>query len=81
MQGSFIPFARTRAERESANDPRRAVDERYQSREQYLGLISKAATELVEKGYLLKDDVPRIVEQAGTRWDYVTAGSRTTSQQ
>jgi hypothetical protein len=28
MQGSFIPFARTRAERERANDPRRSVEER-----------------------------------------------------
>ena len=43
MQGSFIPFPRTRADRERTNDPRRSVDERYQSRDQYLGLISKAA--------------------------------------
>ncbi len=73
MQGSFIPFPRTRAERERTNDPRRSIDERYQSRDQYLGLISKAASELVQKGYLLKEDVPRIVEQTGTRWDHATA--------
>jgi hypothetical protein len=79
MQGSFIPFARSRAERERANDPRRSVEERYQSRVQYLGLIAKTANDLVTKGYLLKEDVPRIVEQAGTRWDYVTA--RGSSQQ
>ena len=23
------------------------------------------------KGYLIKEDVPRIVQQAGARWDYV----------
>ena len=74
MQGSFIPFPRTRADRERTSDPRRSIDERYQSREQYLGLVSKAANDLVEKGYLLKEDVPRIVEQAGTRWDYATGG-------
>jgi hypothetical protein len=78
MQGSFIPFKQSRDERDRANDPRRSVQERYQSRDQYLELISKAATDLVEKGYLLKEDLPRIVQQAGTRWDYVTG--RTQSQ-
>ena len=28
-------------------------------------MVSKAANELVSKGYLLKEDVPRIIEQAG----------------
>jgi hypothetical protein len=71
MQGSFIPFARTRTERNG--DPRKAIDERYESRDQYLGLIGKAATELVGRGYLLGADVARIVAQAGTRWDFVAA--------
>lgn len=79
MQGSFIPLARSRAERERANDPRRSVDERYQSRDQYLSMITKAANDLATKGYLLKTDVPAIVEQASARWDYVTA--RGSSQQ
>ena len=78
MQGSFIPLLRTRAEREQAGDPRRSLEERYQGREQYLAEISKAANDLAARGYLLKADVPRIVEQAGTRWDYVAGvGTRT----
>ena len=52
MQGSFIPLARSKSERERANDPRRAVEERYNSRDQYLALIAKAADDLVGKGYL-----------------------------
>ena len=72
MQGSFIPLARTKAERDQAGDPRRSVEERYRSRDQYLAEITKAANDLAAKGYLLKNDVPRIVAQAGTRWDYVT---------
>ena len=59
------------------NDPRRSVEERYQGREQYLALIGKAANDLVGKGYLLYADVARIVEQAGTRWDYTTARAAT----
>jgi hypothetical protein len=40
--------------------------------------VSKAAGELAEKGYLIKEDVPRILEQAGLRWDYVMLRSRPT---
>jgi hypothetical protein len=77
MQGSFIPLARTRADRQSSGDPRESVGERYRSRDEYLALIAKAARALVEQGYLLKDDVSRIVEQAGTRWDYVVGRTST----
>jgi hypothetical protein len=80
MQGSFIPLARTKAERDQAGDPRRSVEERYRGRDQYLAEITKAANDLVAKGYLLKRDVPRIVEQAGTRWDYVTKTITSTQQ-
>jgi hypothetical protein len=76
MQGSFIPFARTKADRQQSADPRPSVEERYKSRDEYIALVTKAANDLVSKGYLLKDDVPRIVEQAGTRWDYVVGGNR-----
>jgi hypothetical protein len=75
MQGSFVPFARTRADRERAKDPRRAIEERYPAREQYLALIRKAADEAVAARYILSDDVARIMEQAGTRWDYATGST------
>lgn len=77
MQGSFVPFAPTAAERERASDPRRSVAERYQSRERYLEAIAKVARDLVDKGYLLSADIGRIVEQAGTRWDFVMAPDKT----
>ncbi len=79
MQGSFIPLARSKADRERAGDPRRAVDERYQGRADYLAQITKAARDLVQRGYVLEADVARIVDQAGTRWDHVAA--KTTTQQ
>jgi len=75
LTGSFIPFPRTRAERERSADPRLSVEERYKTRDQYLELISKSANDLVEKGYLIKEDVPRILKQAGLRWDYVMGNS------
>jgi hypothetical protein len=72
MQGSFIPLARSKADRDASGDPRRSIEERYRGRDQYLAEITKAANDLVTKGYLLKNDVPRIVAQAGTRWDFAT---------
>ena len=71
MQGSYIPFPRTRAERERSSDPRRAIEERYRSREEYLGLVSDAALALVEEGYLLAEDLSPILSQAGRHWDYL----------
>jgi hypothetical protein len=77
MQGSFIPFARTRTDRDRASDPRRSVEERYRSRDEYLSLIEKAANELVGQRHLRQEDVPRIVDQARQRWEYVTGRAAT----
>jgi hypothetical protein len=71
LTGSMIPFARTRAERERTKDPRPSIEERYRNRDQYLELIAKSANELAAKGYLMKEDIPRVVQQAASRWDWV----------
>ncbi len=71
MQGSYIPFSRTRATREQRGDPRESVAERYASRAEYLGLVSDAALALVEDGYLLAGDLSPILSQAGRHWDYL----------
>ena len=68
MQGSYIPLARTRADRERAKDPRPSIEERYESREQYLARVSAAARELVQQGYLLEDDIVTLVDLANGRW-------------
>ncbi|HEY2383187.1 MAG TPA: alpha/beta hydrolase domain-containing protein [Terriglobia bacterium] len=72
LTGSFIPFARTRADRERNNDPRLSIAERYKSKDAYLELITKSANDLALKGYVMKEDIPRIVQQAAARWDWVT---------
>lgn len=71
MQGSFIPFARTKADRELHHDPRAAIEERYSGRAQYLDKVEAAARSLAAHGYLLTDDVPDIVEHSATEWDYL----------
>ena len=71
MQGSYIPFARTRAQREQRGDSRRSIEERYHSRAEYLGRVSSAALALVEDGYLLAGDLSPILTQAGRHWDHL----------
>jgi len=72
--GLYVPFARTRAEREASGDSRLSIEERYESRAQYLGLVAQSAMELIEDGYLLDFDLPQILKRAGEHWDYRTAG-------
>jgi alpha/beta hydrolase family protein len=71
LLGSSIPFAPTRAARDTAHDSRRSVEERYASRDEYLKQVEQAADALVKGGYLLVDDEPRILQRASDTWDLV----------
>ena len=69
LLGSYVPFARTKSERERTHDPRPSIEERYPTRDRYLALVEEAGTALVKDRYLLADDLPRLVERAGEHWD------------
>src|SRR5260370_33077641 len=66
------------ADGEQAGNPRLSVEERYQSRDQYVKLVQEAAAPLVKDGYLLSDDVPAIVKHAGEHWDLLAGQSTRT---
>jgi hypothetical protein len=77
MLGSYLPFARTRAERVAAGDPRPSVEERYPGgRDDYLVRVRRAADALVADRLLLADDVPRVLERAAAHWDWAYSPSR-----
>jgi len=67
--GTTLPFARTRADRERAGDPRPAIAERYRSREDYLARVREAAKALVAARYLLEEDVETSIAFAARMWD------------
>ena len=77
MQGSFIPLPRTASERKKTNDPRLSIEERYPSREHYLGLVAEAALGLIDDGYLMGADLPAMLSQAADHWDYIMSSSTT----
>jgi hypothetical protein len=71
MQGSWLPFARTKAEREKAGDPRLSTAERYAGREDYLAKFESAAKSLAAAGFVLAEDVPKLMERGAAEWDYL----------
>lgn len=73
MQGSYIPFPRTKADRMRTGDPRASVEERYHDRAQYMGKVSEAAMALIEKGLLLEQDLGAVLKMSRERWDYATS--------
>jgi hypothetical protein len=80
MQGSYIPLARTRADRERVRDPRPSLEERYHDKDQYLGRLSKAALELIEQRFLLAEDLVPVLRNAGRHWDYAWSTASTAAQ-
>jgi hypothetical protein len=78
--GSYIPFARTRAEREASGDPRRSIEERYPSRASYLQRIRDAAKDLIKGRYLLEEDLSTVVAFAEKHWSVATGEANTTAQ-
>ena len=68
LDGMALPFARTAAEREAANDPRPSLAERYQDKAQYVARVRAAAQALEKRGYLLAEDVEKIAGRAQQLW-------------
>ena len=68
--GSYIPFARTQAERQKTRDQRLSIEERYPNKETYVGKIAAAGLELVRQSYMLPQDLPDVIDRAAAHWDW-----------
>jgi hypothetical protein len=62
--GTYAPFAKTKAEREGAGDPRLSLEERYRDQADYVAKVSAAANELVVQRLLLAEDAERYIAAA-----------------
>jgi len=54
--GQYIAFAKTRAERMAAGDPRLSIEERYASFAEYSAAVQKAVDVLIARGLMLQED-------------------------
>ncbi len=62
--GSFVPFARTKAEREASGDPRPSIEERYKNHDDYLSKVQHCCDGLVKQRLLLEEDAKMLLERA-----------------
>lgn len=67
--GSWSPFAKTRAERKASGDPRRSLRERYATPEAYVRRVQRVADKLVKDRLLLAEDAEAYVAAARRRVD------------
>jgi hypothetical protein len=80
LLGSYIPFARTRQDREARKDPRSSIQERYRDEADYLAKLRGAADVLVKGRYLLPEDVDNVIKRGRQQWQFVTAPATTASR-
>jgi hypothetical protein len=73
FDGSFVPFARTEAERKAANDPRPSLEARYADRAAFMAATRAAAERQVAARLLLQEDLERIVAERGALYDRILA--------
>ena len=64
LDGMFIPFKKTKAERMAVNDTRLSLEERYVSHEGYVSAVKKAAEKLKQEGFILSEDAQAEIEKA-----------------
>jgi hypothetical protein len=61
VQGSYLPFARTEAERRQSADPRPSLAARYATRAAWADTVIGAAEQLIAERLLLREDADRLV--------------------
>ena len=65
--GSYLAFAKTRAEREAKGDPRPSLEERYAGQADYVNKVVKAASALVKARLLLAEDAEAYAQAAARK--------------
>ena len=69
--GAFIPFARTRAERIAAKDPRPSIEERYGNREGFIAAAAISIDRAIAMRFLLPIQREKILADMRSYWDNV----------
>jgi hypothetical protein len=73
FDGSFVPFARTEAERAAAGDPRPSLEARYANRDAFAAAVKAAAERQVASGLLLEEDIERSMKENLGLYDRILA--------
>ena len=71
FDGSFVPFARTEAERAATGDPRASLEARYPTRDDFVAAVRAAAERQVAAGLLLQEDMERTLSENAGLYDRI----------
>ena len=72
FEDSYIPFPKTAAEGQKNGDPRRSIQERYGSREEYMVRYTKALADLIQQRWILPEDRESVLARGEQEWAQVT---------
>jgi hypothetical protein len=61
--GQYIPFAKTAADRQASGDPRRSIEERYASFDNYYNRVRRAVDNMVKDRLMLCEDADDQIER------------------
>jgi hypothetical protein len=75
FETSWIPFAKTLAERQESGDPRKSIEERYQGREAYLDRYADALNNLIRSRWILPEDRDALITRGEQEWDLTTGST------
>jgi hypothetical protein len=64
LNGGYISFAKAKAERLAAGDPRPSLEERYGNHAGYVAAVRAAADKAVNERFLLREDADQLIAQA-----------------
>ena len=62
LGGAYLPFALKKTDREATGDPRPSLEERYGSFRGYVDQLEARCQAMVQAGYLIPADIPRIIQ-------------------
>jgi alpha/beta hydrolase family protein len=70
------PFPATEGQRAAKGDRRQSIAARYPGKAAYLDEVNHAAQCLIDAGYLLPEDLERILAQSARRWDLLASAPK-----
>ena len=76
MIGFSSAFPVSKADRESTNDPRLSIEERYTSKKDYLCRVREEADKLANKCYILHQDIEVIIKNCSDRYELMISELR-----
>ncbi len=66
LSATYKPFLEDEDEREEANDSRLSIEERYESKNEYVNRIARSAWSLVKEGFMLEQDAFIVIHAAAS---------------